>query len=82
MDSEVENTTINGTEEVNGTNLTGRDAATAEGIVITYSSLFLLALGPIFIGSVRSVAYHCKLRVSHTPTPIVTVSFGLQSRQL
>lgn len=47
----------------NLSNLTGRDAATAEGIVVTYSSLFLMALGPIFLGSLRSVPFHISMRV-------------------
>ncbi len=47
----------------NGTNLTGREAATPAGIAVTYSSLFLMALGPILIGSFRSVTYHAVLKV-------------------
>lgn len=47
----------------NVSNLTGRDAATAEGIAITYGSLFLMALVPILFGSLRSVGYHTKLKV-------------------
>lgn len=47
----------------NASNVTGRDAATPEGIAITYSSLFLMALGPILLGSIRSVKHHIFLKV-------------------
>ena len=47
----------------NASNLTGRDVATPEGIAITYFSLFLMALGPILLGSIRSVKHHLYLRV-------------------
>lgn len=54
------------TERVIGdniSNVTGREAATAEGIAITYGSLFVMALLPLFIGSFRSVVYHSGLKV-------------------
>ena len=47
----------------NQSNLTGRDAATPEGIAVTYFSLFLMALGPILLGSIRSVSHHLSLKV-------------------
>ena len=50
-------------EAENASNLTGRAAATPEGILITYSALFAMALGPIFIGSLRSVPYHSAMKV-------------------
>ena len=46
-----------------GDNLTGRAAATVEGITVTYLSLFLMALGPILVGSIRSVSYHSVIKV-------------------
>ena len=53
------------TENVsNASNVTGRDAATAEGIAITYGSLFLMALLPLLLGSLRSIGYHAKLKVN------------------
>ena len=52
----------------NVTNATGRDAATPEGIAITYGSLFLMALVPLFVGSLRSVGYHAALKVKYRPT--------------
>lgn len=61
---ELDNATVLSTEELNASNLTGRAAATTEGIAITYCSLLLMALGPIFIGACRSVTYHSDLRVS------------------
>ena len=68
MASEVlENATVldqGGMEADNASNLTGRDAATPMGIVITYSALFSMALGPILIGSIRSVPYHSSMKVS------------------
>ena len=48
----------------NASNLTGRAAATPEGMLVTYSALFMMALGPILIGSLRSVPYHSAMRVS------------------
>lgn len=48
--------------DANASNLTGRDAATTEGLVLTYSSLLLMALLPILFGSLRSVVYHCNLK--------------------
>lgn len=48
----------------NATNITGREAATTEGMIVTYSALFAMALGPIFLGSLRSVHYHSAMRVS------------------
>ena len=47
----------------NASNMTRRDAATPEGIAITYFSLFLMALGPILLGSFRSVKHHLFLKV-------------------
>lgn len=57
---EVENLTL----PSNVSNVTGREAATVEGIVLTYSSLFLMALIPILFGSLRSVHYHHDLKVA------------------
>jgi hypothetical protein len=48
----------------NASNLTGREAATPEGIAVTYFSLFLMALGPILVGSLRSVTHHLSLKVA------------------
>ena len=61
MESEVNETA--GVE--NTSNVTGRDAATPEGIAITYGSLFLMALLPLFFGSLRSVGYHTGLKVGN-----------------
>ena len=59
MESEVNETA--GVE--NTSNVTGRDAATPGGIAITYGSLVLMALLPLFFGSLRSVGYHTGLKV-------------------
>lgn len=62
MASEEETVLASSAENVS--NLTGRAAATAEGIALTYSSLFLMALGPILLGSMRSVLHRRSLLVS------------------
>lgn len=41
-------------------NITGRAAATTEGLALAYVSLFLMAVIPIFWGSYRSITYHKK----------------------
>ena len=58
----------------NATNLTGRAAATPQGIALTYVSLFIMALGPIILGSLRSVHYHGGLKVSVYCLVVQTVS--------
>lgn len=60
MDFEPE---VNESVAENVSNATGREAATTEGIIITYSSLFLMALLPLLFGSLRSVTYHSGLKV-------------------
>lgn len=62
--ADVENVTnVSIAGDINGSNLTGRDAATTEGIALTYSGLLLMALAPIFFGAARSVIYHSGLKV-------------------
>lgn len=61
-DSQVLNASV--LEADNASNLTGREAATVEGMIVTYSALFAMALGPIFLGSLRSVHYHSSMKVS------------------
>ena len=39
-------------------NVTGRAAATTEGLALAYASLFLMAVVPIVWGSFRSITYH------------------------
>ncbi len=58
-----ENGTLFTSEEANVSNLTGRDAASVPGMAVTYCSLFLMAVGPIVVGSIRSVTYHCVIKV-------------------
>lgn len=62
MDAEVNDSAVENVSNV--TNATGREAATPEGIAITYTSLFVMALLPLFFGSLRSVGYHVGLKVS------------------
>ena len=59
----AEDLNVSVVEAENATNLTGREAATPEGIIITYSALFAMALGPIFVGSLRSVPFHSAMKV-------------------
>ena len=63
MASEAEEL-VNASGVENASNLTGREAASREGLVVAYSSLLIMAVLPILIGSVRSVAYHYNMRVS------------------
>lgn len=76
MDAEANDSVLENVSNI--TNATGREAATPEGIAITYSSLFVMALLPLFFGSLRSVGYHVGLKVSRSEEgglPI-TVTFG------
>merc|ERR1712142_636408 len=45
-------------------NGTGRIPATPEGMVVAYSSLVIMALLPIFVGSFRSVKHHKEQKIS------------------
>ena len=54
---------VTAVEADNASNLTGREAATTEGMIITYSALFAMALGPIIVGALRSVPYHISMKV-------------------
>jgi minor histocompatibility antigen H13 len=44
-------------------NATAKVPATVEGMAVAYSSLFLMAIIPIFIGSFRSVKHHQEQKV-------------------
>lgn len=56
-DAVVNETVANLSASINETakNVTGKAAATPEGMFVAYSSLVLMALLPIFFGSFRSV---------------------------
>ena len=58
-DSPVLNVTGNDTAQ----NATTKIPATPEGMAVAYSSLILMALLPIVIGSFRSVKYHKEQKV-------------------
>lgn len=64
-ESVVNETVANLSAAVNETakNVTGRAAATPEGMFVAYSSLVLMALLPIFFGSFRSVKYLIEQKV-------------------
>ena len=64
----------------NESNITGRAAATPQGIALTYASLFIMALGPIILGSLRSVDYHGGLKVSLVNSYVYFVEFVIQKR--
>lgn len=49
--------------ETLATNVSGREAASREGLATAYIFLFAMALFPIFIGSLRSVVHHYNLKV-------------------
>lgn len=56
-----------GANETNDTvALSGRDAATFEGLMLAYGSLLVMALIPIYLGARRSVAFHENLKVLFT----------------
>lgn len=54
---------LNETENETLSNVTGRDVATREGLIVAYTLMFTMALFPIFLGSLRSVKYHYGLWV-------------------
>lgn len=56
----VVNETVNATAE----NVTAKIPATPEGMFVAYSSLVIMALIPIFLGSFRSVRYHKEQKVN------------------
>ena len=58
-DVPVLNETLNATAE----NVTGKIPSTPEGMAIAYSSLVIMALIPIYLGSFRSVRYHKEQKV-------------------
>ena len=44
--------------------ISGREAATTEGLLLAYGSLLVMALIPIFLGARRSVHFHDNLKVT------------------
>lgn len=44
--------------------VSGRDAATSEGLLLAYGSLLVMALIPIYVGARRSVYFHDNLKVT------------------
>ena len=61
--------------EDNATNKTGRQAASTEGLVVAYTILFLMAVVPILIGAIRSVAYHHGLKVAKNNCSMFPTAF-------
>ncbi|XP_003385037.1 PREDICTED: minor histocompatibility antigen H13-like [Amphimedon queenslandica] len=62
--ADTESIVYNETEnnESLASNVSGREAASREGLATAYIFLFAMALVPIFIGSLRSVVYHYNLK--------------------
>lgn len=79
LEGDLLNTTTMDAE--NASNLTGRAAATPQGMLVTYSALFIMALGPILIGSLRSVPYHSAMRVSVPDGNILSPILSIQLRR-
>ena len=65
-------------------NVTGRAAATTEGLTLAYVSLFLMAVVPIFWGSFRSITYHRKSKVGFISTHhnFITISFSFDRKSV
>ncbi|XP_041356738.1 minor histocompatibility antigen H13-like [Gigantopelta aegis] len=57
-ESVTEQPVLNATLNETAGNGTGKIPATPEGMAVAYTSLFIMAVFPIFIGSLRSVKYH------------------------
>ncbi|XP_076440631.1 signal peptide peptidase-like [Babylonia areolata] len=55
---------INATMNETAANATTKVPATIEGMSIAYTSLFIMAIVPIFIGSFRSVKYHQEQKIA------------------
>ena len=64
----------------NSSNLTGREAASREGLIIAYSGLMIMAVVPILVGSLRSVTYHYNLRVSVATFCILLVNMHYRKK--
>ena len=62
MAEEVDTIVNNDTNDTVG--LSGRDAATSEGLLLAYGSLLIMALIPIYWGARRSVHFHDNLKVN------------------
>ena len=65
MSSDAESLLDNDTI-ANATNasLSGREAASFEGLLAAYGALLLMAVVPIYVGSLRSITYHAELKAS------------------
>jgi minor histocompatibility antigen H13 len=54
---------LNETNLINGTNETEKFKATPQGLMVAYSSLLIMALIPIIIGSFKSVKHQTRQKV-------------------
>ena len=71
--ADVEDLVLNESNETLG-NLTGREAASREGLLTAYTLMFAMALFPIVTGSIRSVTYHYNLKVPSRDTHVTLLS--------
>ena len=74
--AQVLNSTMNDT--ASNKTLTGRAAATPEGLLLAYASLILMALLPIWFGAFKSVTFNKKQKVKFS-FYIVLKIFALSS---
>lgn len=65
MSSEAESLLENDTlANASNASLSGRESASFEGLLAAYGALLLMAVVPIYVGSLRSITYHADLKVS------------------
>ena len=51
-------------DEISNATASGRESATTEGLISAYCALLVMAVVPIYVGSLRSVWYHADMKVS------------------
>ena len=82
MSSDAESLLDNDTlANVSNATLKGRAAASFEGLVTAYVALLLMAVVPIYVGSLRSIAYHANLKASGARVPCVRGVYACMHRQ-
>lgn len=62
---DVVGASVDGMNSTDAGNENVKIPATAEGMAIAYASLIIMALFPIFLGSVRSVKHHKEQKQQH-----------------
>ena len=65
MSSDTESLLDNDTlANASNATVSGRAAASFEGLMAAYTALLLMAVVPIYVGSLRSITYHANLKAS------------------